>query len=164
MSAKDFKVILKILSKTGGYPNDNFKFIVNSVGYNTTNFLVDMVDALDFDKSYEFIDKTLESLSEGKKGIRIDLKPYFGTDSWAYLKIKGFWIDFDESEECIMLSASWGDSKIIHPEDGFETTIDEMYADVDMGEFSDWDDFISSIQDEANAQIERKTGFCFWWD
>lgn len=163
MSAKDFKTLLKVLSKMGGYPNDDFYNIIKYIGYVSTNLLTDMINAIGEDGAYEFIGKSLKLLSDGDKGIRIDLKPYFGTDSWAYLKIKNYRIDLEQTESCILVYADWGNNKIIY-EDGNETTFDEMYEDVGLGDLGDWSDFMSNLQDEANAQIERKTGLCLWWD
>lgn len=165
MSGNDFKVLLKMLSKLGyGYPTDKLGFVINSMGYDTDSILGDMIKALGEDGAYKFIDKTLETLSDGDKGIKIDLKSHYDNDSWVYLKIKNYRIDLEETEECILINYEWGDSRIEHPEDGTVKTIEEIYNEVDMGDWSDWDQFISDVQDAASFQITRKTGLCFWWD
>lgn len=162
MSKQDFKVLLKFLLKTG-YPTDDFYFVTKSIDYNTDNFLSDMVDSLGEDGAYDFINKALDEISD-ENGIRIDLSDLYRTDSWVYIIVKNFYIDLNETEECILVRTEWGKSRIEHPSDGEVKTIQEIESDLDMGDYSEYYDFLDSIKEEANLQISSKTGFCFWWE
>lgn len=162
MSKHDFKLLMKFLLKTG-YPTDNFEFVTKSINYDTNNFLRDMVESLGEDGAYDFVNKALDEISD-ENGIRVDLKNIYGTDSWVYIIVDNFNIDLDESGQCILMRSSWGKSRIEHPHDGVVATVQEIESELDMGDYSDYYDFLDSIRDEANEQISSKTGFCFWWE
>jgi hypothetical protein len=76
-------------------------------------------------------------------------------------------IDLEESDNSALVSWSWGETRIANvDEDGNDDwkTIEEMWEEVDMGDWGDFDNFIDEIKDEVNEVVYQNCGFYLWFD
>jgi hypothetical protein len=162
----ELKKLLKILSNYG-YPSDSTLTIMSSVGYDQYEFLGELVNEFGEEKTYEFVRKTLQKLSSGIHSdinIKIPLDNNVNKGSWIYLIIHKFEINLEEeSSDVLITNYSWGDNKIID-EDGNSTTLEEIFDKVDMGEWSEYEDFIDIIRNSCYDFIQKNCGFGIWFN
>lgn len=158
----DFKTFMKTLSKTG-YPNPNIVSIAEFVGYNIEDFLPDMMWLEGYEKTEKFLSNTLNKILDKNGVMRVDISDLAYGPSYVDIKMiyKGY--DPEISEESILIKDAFVDSKIINQQ-GEETTLEEMYEDVGLGEMGEWDDFIGSIREEINNQFFNQSGFHLYWE
>lgn len=157
---KEFEKLIKFLP-TIGYPSKRLSTLSSMIGYDLDNFLTDLVDAYGIDGAEKFCEKAIKSLSD-KKGIKIPLE--LGEGSYVYLIIKSFRIDLEEDQEGIIARAEFGDSKIVHPEDGHIATLKQIQKDADMSEWSELEDFLQDVRSTASEYIRENCGFYLWYD
>jgi hypothetical protein len=158
----NIKTFLKVMSKMG-YPNSSVNSIANSINYELDNFLPDLVEEVGEIKSDEFVERTLNKLSEDGKGIRVPLS----NDKYIYLQIHQSRIDLEETEDAVLIDWSWGDSRLgALDEDGneYEATLEEIYDNMDMGDWGDYDEMIDNIKDSCYDFIQENCGFGIWFD
>jgi hypothetical protein len=158
----NLNTFLRVMNKMG-YPNPNTESIARSMDYDLDNFLPDLVDEVGEERADEFTEKSLEKLSENGKGIRIPL----GDDKYVYLQIYQSRLDLEETETQVLINWSWGDSKLTGvDEDGneYDATLQELYDNIGMGEWGDWDEMIDNIKNECYDYIRDNCGFGIWFD
>jgi hypothetical protein len=102
----------------------------------------------------------MDNCSSHLKGIKISLND----NEYIYLEIYESRIDLDETEGSVLIHWSWGDSHLFDENEQEYKTIEEMYDDLDMGEWSDWDDMIDSFKNECYDFIKDNCGFGIWFD
>ena len=159
----EFKKVLKVLAREG-YPNPNLDRIFDALDYNGENFLIDLIENLGYNDAEEFVRKALGKLSkQGQNDYIIRIPKITGyPDAWIDLIIHDVWIDLDESENDVMVNYSLGDNKI-YDDEGNETTLEELEANVDMGDWNEWDDFKDWIKSAAYDYISTRCGFSIWY-
>jgi hypothetical protein len=131
--------------------------------YDLDNFLPDLVEEVGEERADEFTEKALEKLSENGKGIRIPL----GDNKYIYLQIHQSRLDLEETETQVLIDWSWGDSKLTGvDEDGneYDATLGELYDNIGMGEWGDWDEMIDNIKNECYDYVRDNCGFGIWFD
>jgi formylmethanofuran dehydrogenase subunit D len=156
---------LKILAKEG-YPNSSIQSIAKAMGYNIDEFLYDLKKEIGEDGVLDFCNKTIEKLG-GKEGIKVDLEGSDGNE-YCYIKIYPIHYDEDESENDVISESRWGNSRILSTdsETGEETfkTIEQIIDETDMGGWSELDELIDHIKNEAYKIVFRNCGFGIWWE
>ena len=153
---------LRVMNKMG-YPSPDTISIARSMDYDLDNFLPDLVEEVGEERADEFTEKTLEKLSENGKGIRIPL----GDNKYIYLQIYQSRLDLEETETQVLIDWSWGDSKLTGvDEDGneYDATLGELYDNIGMGEWGDWDEMIDNIKNECYDYVRDNCGFGIWFD
>jgi hypothetical protein len=153
---------LKVMNRMG-YPNPSTITIARSMDYDLDMLLTDLVDEVGEERAEEFTENALEKLSEDGKGIRIPL----GNDRYIYLQIFQSRIDLDEMETSVLIDWSWGDSKLTGVnEDGneYDATIEELYDNIGMGDWGEWDEMVDEIKEMAYDHIKLNCGFGIWFD
>lgn len=158
----ELNTFLRVINKMG-YPNPSTASIARSMDYNLDNFLPDLVAEVGEERADEFTEKALEKLSENGKGIRIPLE----SDRYIYLIIYDTKINLDETETQVFINWGWGDSKLTGvDEDGneYDATLQELYDDIGMGEWGEWDEMIDNLKDESYDYIRNHCGFGVWFD
>ena len=153
---------LRVMNKMG-YPSPDTISIARSMDYDLDNFLPDLVEEVGEERADEFTEKALEKLSENGKGIRIPL----GDNKYIYLQIYQSRLDLEETETQVLIEWGWGDSKLTGvDEDGneYDATLDELYDNIGMGEWGDWDEMIDNLKDESYDYIRNHCGFGIWFD
>ena len=155
----DLKKILLVLEKFG-YPNNNFSSLCTMTGYDSDNFLTDLMENLGEDKTLEFIGNTFDKLETHPKGsylkgIKI---PLWRPEEYIYLIIENYNVDQDEGD-CVFIEWTWGDNKIFDDNDKL-TTLEEINNDNDPW---DLDDFYDGIKEECGDYITKLTGFDICW-
>ena len=153
---------LKILERVG-YPNPDTESVAKMVGYNLDFFLLGIRDKVGEDGVIDFCERAIDKL-QGEDGVKVDL----GGDEYCYIKIYPQYYDERESENDVISKSSWGDSKILSsdPETGDEGyfTIQEVIDNTDMGGWSDLDELLDHIKDEAYKIVFQNCGFGIWWE
>jgi hypothetical protein len=155
---------LKVMNKMG-YPNPNTKSIARSMEYNLDEFLPDLVDEVGEERAEEFTEKALEKLSEGGKGIKILLQE--DGSEYIYLEIYESRIDLYETDTQVLINWGWGESKLLSQDENGDDnykTLSQIYDDVGMGEWGEWDEMIDSFKDSAYEHIRDNCGFGIWFD
>jgi hypothetical protein len=158
----NLNTFLRVMNKMG-YPNPNTVSIARSMDYDLDNFLPDLVEEVGEERADEFTEKTLEKLSENGKGIRVPL----GDERYIYLQIYQSRFDLEETETQVLIDWSWGDNKLTGvDEDGNEyyATLDELYDNIGMGEWGEWDEMMDNIKSECYDYIRDNCGFGIWFD
>ena len=154
---------LKVMNKMG-YPNPNTKSIARSMDYDLDEFLPNLVEEVGKERAEEFTENALSKLSEDGKGIKVPLND---STEYIYLQIYESRIDLDETESQVLINWGWGDSKLLsQDENGDDTykTMSQIYDDVGMGEWGEWDEMVDSIKDECYDFIINNCGFGIWFD
>lgn len=154
---------LKVMNKMG-YPNPNTKSIARSMDYDLDEFLPNLIEEVGKERAEEFTEKSLSKLSDGGKGIKVPLN---NDTEYIYLQIYESRIDLDETESQVLINWGWGDSKLLsQDEDGDDTykTLDQIYDDVGMGEWGEWDEMVDYFKDSAYEYIVENCGFGVWFD
>lgn len=155
---------LKVMNKMG-YPNPNTKSIARSMDYDLDNFLIDLVIEVGEERANEFTENALEKLSENGKGIRVPLDN--NNNNYIYLQIYQSRIDLDETDNALLIDWGWGENKLTGVDengDEYDSTIDELYDNIGMGEWGEWDEMIENIQNECYDYIVNNCGFGIWFD
>jgi hypothetical protein len=153
---------LRVMNKMG-YPSPDTISIARSMDYDLDNFLPDLVEEVGEERADEFTEKALEKLSENGKGIRIPL----GDNKYIYLQIHQSRLDLEETETQVLIDWSWSDSKLTGvDEDGneYDATLGELYDNIGMGEWGDWDEMIDNIKNECYDYVRDNCGFGIWFD
>lgn len=155
---------LRVMNKLG-YPNPNVMLIAESMNYNLDEFLVDLIDEIGEVKTHEFVERAFEKLSEDGKGIRVPLDD--NNNNYIYLQIYHSRLDGDETEDSVLIDYSWGENKLTGvDEDGneYDSTMDELYDNIGMGEWGEWDEMIDNVKNECYDHIRSNCGFGIWFD
>ena len=158
----NLNTFLRVMNKMG-YPNPNTTTIARSMDYDLDNFLPNLVDEVGEERADEFTEKALEKLSEEGKGIRVPLE----NDRYVYLIIYDSRLDLEETETQVLISWGFGENKLTGvDEDGneYDSTLDELYDNIGMGDWGDWDEMIDNIKDECYEHIRDNCGFGIWFD
>jgi hypothetical protein len=146
-----------------GYPNPNTVSIARSMDYDLDNFLIDLVNEIGEIKSNEFVERAFEKLSKDGKGIRVPLDD----NNYIYLNIYQSRIDFNETDNDVLINWSWGENKLTGVDengDEYDSTMDELYDDIGMGDWGEWDEMIENIKNECYDHIKKYCGFGIWFD
>ena len=158
----NINTFLKVMNKMG-YPNPSTKSISNSIGYNLDDFLPDLIEEVGEIKADEFTERALSKLNKDGNGIQIPL----GDTKYIYLQIHQSRINLDETEDAVLIDWSWGDSRLgALDEDGneYDATLEEIYDNMDMGDWGDYDEMIDNIKDLCYDFIRENCGFGIWFD
>ena len=156
------KSFLKVLQNEG-YPNPETLTYAKLVSYDLDNFLLDLVKEVGLEKADEFVLKALKSLSDGNKGIRVDLSELSEPGDFVYVIIDESRIDFDEFEDTALVNWSWGDSQITTTKNR-KRTIEQVWEDIGIGEWGEMYDFIRDIKSKLEDIIHKNCGFHVWFE
>ena len=160
----NIKTFLSVLSKSGGYPTPDFQSIAKVVDYDLNNFLPDLVAEIGQEKANEFTEKALNKLSTDK-GIRVqDLDD---SEQYAYIKLLNPRLDLENDERSVLCDWGWGESNIFfRDDDGNESykTIEEIGEELEMGDWSDYDDMVDDMKEDCFDIVFKNCGFGIWWD
>jgi hypothetical protein len=160
----NLNTFLRVMNKMG-YPNPSTKSIANSIDYDLDNFLPDLVGEVGEERADEFTEKALSKLSEDGKGIRVPLDDE--NHNYIYLEIRQSRIDLDETETQVLIDWSFGDNVLTGvDEDGneYDSNMDEIYDNMGMGEWGEWNEMIDNIKSECYDYIRDNCGFGIWFD
>jgi hypothetical protein len=160
----DLNRFLKVMNKLG-YPNPNIISIARSMDYNLDNFLLDLVEEVGEEKANEFIDKALSKLNQDGKGIRVPLDSE--NHKYIYLEIHQSRINLDETEDAVLIDWSWGDNRLTGVDENgeeYDSNMDEIYENLGMGEWGEFDEMIDNIRDGCYDFIRENCGFGIWFD
>ena len=152
---------LKVLNKVG-YPNPDTATIAKMIGYNLDNFLTELVGEIGEEQSDDFVSKTIKKLSS-EKGVRINIS----NDEYVYFIFHNPHIDLENDATSVIARWSWGDSNLLHQDDeGNEVyrTIDEIYEDIGMGEWSEFENMLEEFKEDCNKYVYDNCGFFIWWE
>ena len=150
---------LKVMTKMG-YPNPNTMSIARSMDYDLDEFLIDLVGEVGEERADEFTEKALSKLSEDGRGIRVPLDDE--NHNYIYLEIHQSRINLDETEDSVLIDWSWGDNVLTGVDengDEYDTNMDEIYDNMGMGEWGEFDEMLDNIRDECYDYIRNNCGF-----
>ena len=159
----DIKSFLKVC-KRYGYPNPKLQTIANMVGYDLDNFLLDLETEIGNAGVLDFCEKAISKL-QGEDGMRVNLE----TDGQEYVvvKIQVNNYDEEESENDVLASYKIIESKILTTDvNGNETykTIEQINDELDMGEWSEYDEMIDHITMKIYNYVFSRCGFGLWYE
>lgn len=160
----NLKTFLKIINKLG-YPNPDVVSIAKMIGYKLEEFLPDLVSEIGEEKAGEFTTKSIKKMSP-QGSIKIS-NLYDDSKQYAYIKIFNPRLDLDNHGMTVLCNWNWGKTNILHQDDdGTETykTIQEIGADLGMGEWGDYDELVDNIKEECHQLVFNNCGFGIWWD
>jgi hypothetical protein len=160
----NLNTFLRVMNKMG-YPNPSTKSIANSIDYDLDNFLPDLVEEVGEIKADEFTEKALSKLSEDGKGIRVPLDDE--NHNYIYLEIHQSRIDLDETETQVLIDWSFGDNVLTGVDENgeeYDSNMDEIYENMGMGEWGEFDEMLDNIRDECYDYIRNNCGFGIWFD
>lgn len=154
---------LKVLNKFG-YPNPDLVSIANMVDYNLEQFLIELKEEIGEDGVLDFCRKAISKL-QGEDGMRVDLE----TDGKEFVVVKIQVNNYDEreSENDVLASYKILESKILTTDvNGNETykTIEQINDELDMGEWSEYDEMIDHITMKIYNYVFSRCGFGLWWE
>ena len=155
---------LKVLEKVG-YPNSSIRSIAKALNYDLENFLLDLKNEIGEKGVADFCDKAIEKLT-GKDGLRVDLSGPNG-DEFVYIQIFPMFYDERESKDDVISRYKWGKSHVLGTtEDGDAEymTIQEVIDNTGMGEWSELDELLDHIKQEAYIKVMSNCGFGIWWE
>jgi hypothetical protein len=158
----NINTFLRVMNKLG-YPNPATESIANSIGYRLDNFLVDLVEEVGEIKADEFTERALAKLNKDGNGIRIPL----GDTNYIYLQIHQSRIDLDETEGSVLIDWSWGENLLTGVDENgeeYDSNMDEIYDNLDMGGWGEFDEMIDNIKDSCYDFIKENCGFGIWFD
>jgi hypothetical protein len=158
----DLNRFLKVMTKMG-YPNPNIISIAMSMDYDLDDFIPNLVEEFGEEGTDEFTERALRKLSEDGKGIRVPL----GNDRYIYIYIHQSRIDLNETETQVLIDWSFGENKLTGvDEDGneYDSTLNDLYDNIGMGDWGDWDEMIDNIKNECYDYIRDNCGFGVWFD
>lgn len=157
---------LKVLRKVG-YPNPSLTTYAKAVEYDLDKLFDNLIDEVGYDKANDFVWNALQSLSEGDRGIKVNLDDVNAPGAYAYVIISQSRIDLEESDNSALVSWSWGETRIANVDDEGNDdwkTIEEIWEDMDMGEWGDFDNFLDEIKEKFNDYVYKNCGFFIWFD
>jgi hypothetical protein len=160
----DLNRFLKVMSKMG-YPNPNTLSIARSMDYDLDNFLPDLIKEVGKIKADEFTDRALSKLNKDGKGIRVPLDSE--NHNYIYLEIHQSRIDLNEAGDAVLIDWSWGDNRLTGVDENgeeYDSTMDEIYDNIGMGEWGEFDEMIDTIRDMCYDFIQENCGFGIWFD
>jgi hypothetical protein len=160
----DLNRFLKVMTKMG-YPNPNTESIARSMDYDLDDFIPNLIEEFGEEGADEFTERALRKLGEDGKGIRVPLDD--DNDNYIYLYIHQSRIDLDETETQVLVDWSFGENKLTGVDENgneYDSTLDKLYDDIGMGEWSDWDEMIDNIKNECYDYIRDNCGFGIWFD
>ncbi len=160
----NLNTFLRVMNKMG-YPNPSTKSIANSIDYDLDNFLPDLVGEVGEERADEFTEKALSKLTEDGKGIRVPLDDE--NHNYIYLEIHQSRINLDETEDTVLIDWSWGDNVLTGVDENgeeYDTNMDEIYDNMGMGEWGEFDEMLDNIRDECYDYIKNNCGFGIWFD
>lgn len=160
----NLNTFLRVMNKMG-YPNPSTKSIANSIDYDLDNFLPDLVGEVGEERADEFTEKALSKLTEDGKGIRVPLDDE--NHNYIYLEIHQSRINLDETEDAVLIDWSWGDNVLTGVDENgeeYDTNMDEIYDNMGMGEWGEFDEMLDNIRDECYDYIKNNCGFGIWFD
>ena len=161
------KTFLKVVQKLGyPDPHPDSLTIAKSIGYNLNFFIDDLITEIGQLKTDEFIEKTFSKLGlMSSPGLKIDMEDGVGGEpgSYIHLIINSFDVgEGDDDYEEVWIHYSWGDSLFIDDEGG--KTLEDIWDEVGMGEWGEYDEFMDSLQYECQGVIFEKTGITIHFD
>lgn len=160
----NLNTFLRVMNKMG-YPNPSTKSIANSIDYDLDNFLPDLVGEVGEERADEFTEKALSKLTEDGKGIRVPLDDE--NHNYIYLEIHQSRINLDETEDAVLIDWSWGDNVLTGVDENgeeYDSNMDEIYENIGMGEWGEFDEMLDNIRDECYDYIKNNCGFGIWFD
>ena len=99
-------------------------------------------------------------------GYKVNVETTGEKGSYVHLIVNSFEIiETKEAGELpfhVWINYSWGENEIIA--DGESLTIDDIYEDVGMGDWSEWDEFMDSIKDDVKYEVYKQTEFFLHFD
>lgn len=161
----NLKTFLKVLRKVG-YPNPDLLSVSRMSDYDLDNLLPDLVAEVGEEGADNFVEKALEKMSDGDKGIKVIVNDgEYG--EYAYIKIYQSILDLDNDEGTVLCDWGWGESKILtSDENGNESykTMQQISDDTDMGDWAEYDELLDYIKSICNQLVYQNCGFGIWWD
>lgn len=160
----NLNTFLRVMNKMG-YPNPSTKSIADSIDYDLDNFLPDLVEEVGEIKADEFTERALSKLNKDGKGIRVPLDDK--NHNYIYLEIHQSRINLDETEDAVLIDWSWGDNVLTGVDENgeeYDSNMDEIYENLGMGEWGEFDEMIDNIRDECFDFIRENCGFGIWFD
>lgn len=160
----ELNTFLKVLKKVG-YPNPEFHSIAKMVDYNPNWFLLDLYEELGPIKTNEFVSKSLEKISDGNNGIKININGP-NSDEFAFLKLYNIHLDLKDDSSVAYVDWNWGKTKILFRDEmGRESykTMEEISDETDMSDWGDYDEFVESILEQCNTFAYNNCGFGIWF-
>ena len=160
----NLNTFLRVMNRMG-YPNPSTKSIANSIDYDLDNFLPDLVEEIGEIKADEFTERALAKLNKDGKGIRVPLDSV--NHNYIYLEIHQSRIDLDETEDSVLIDWSWGENLLTGVDENgeeYDSNMDEIYENLGMGEWGEFDEMIDNIRDECFDFIKENCGFGVWFD
>jgi hypothetical protein len=160
----DLNRFLKVMTKMG-YPNPNTVSIARSMDYDLDNLIPDLVEEVGEIKADEFTERALSKLNKDGKGIRVPLDDK--NHNYIYLEIHQSRINLDETEDAVLIDWSWGDNVLTGVDENgeeYDSNMDEIYENIGMGEWGEFDEMIDNIRDECYDYIRNNCGFGIWFD
>ena len=159
---------LKLLSKID-YPNqtESLSSVSKAVDYTPYLFNENLLDTLGVIGVTDFVGKTFSKMGAmSKPGYKVDLDDVGEDGSYIYLIIDSYEIIQHNEENYfpfeVWINYSWGDNQLIH--DGTGLSLDEIYADVGLGDFSEYDELVNDIMDNVADKVFSQTGFHIHFD
>ena len=159
----NLKTFLKALEKSG-YPNPQVPQIANIISYPLDDFLLDLKNEIGEKGVVDFCEKAIAKLT-GEKGLRVEPKGPIGNE-YVYIHIYPIFYDEDESETDIICRSAYGESNLLTTNEKGQReyrTIEEIIDDSDMGSWSELDDFIDELKENAYNKVFENCGFGIWW-
>lgn len=156
----DIRKFLTVLKKYG-YPNPKIQFLAKMSDYNLDNFLIDLEKLFGNKGLVKFCNKAIDKISTDE-GIKV---VWPESDEYVFVEISNLRYDPEESEDTVYVTTSFGRSRIFYTdENGVEgyKTIEEISDEVDMGDFSDYQDMIDGIRNQVENIILENCGFHIW--
>lgn len=164
----NFKSYLKYLN-TIDYPKqtENLLEVSRYLSYGPEEFQNDLLSNLGVVGTADFVGKTFKKLGlMSSPGYKVNVETTGEKGSYVHLIVNSFEIiETNEEGELpfhVWINYSWGENEIIH--DGESLTIDDIYEDVGMGDWSEWDEFMDSIQDDVKYEVYKQTEFFLHFD
>lgn len=156
---------LKVLKKVG-YPNPQVETIATMVDYDLEEFLFDLIAEVGENGTDNFTMNAIMELSEGDKGIKVPVNDDY-YDEYAYIKIHSTRVDLDNDTTTVLVSWSWGETRILsvnEDEEEVYITIQQLYDDAGMGDMGDLEDLWDRIKNDCSNLIYNNCGFGVWYD
>ena len=152
----DLKTFLTVMKKYG-YPNPKVESIAKMTSYDLDELLVDMYAKKGWMFTKNFVKQSLIKLLGEDMEIKMDVSEVAEEGSHVTFKVTPFDFDPEETEDGVYSKIDILDSHMVAP-DGSVKTLDEMYEDMDMGEWSDFDELMTSIEGILISYVHQNTG------
>lgn len=152
----DLKTFLTVIKKYG-YPNPKVETIAKMTSYDLDELLTDMLAKKGLKFTEYFVDRAIKKLLGPDMKIKLDVSEVTEEGSWVTFKVSPFNFDPEETEDGVYSNIEIVDSHIVQP-DGSVMTLDEMYEELDIVEWSDFDDMIRSMEEILISYVHQNTG------